>query len=139
MTYGAETWTLTDKVCRQLNGANSIMLARITGKSYREEANSRKTSYDLVAKVRQRRMRWLGFILREPEERLVHQAVAVQLEMGKRGDLRMDAPEHQTMADLIKHATADTGKAWRTLSPQAAKKGKEAGAPAPTPQPAHRR
>ena len=52
MTYGAETWHLTDKVCRQLNGANSIMLARITGKTFREEANSRKTSYNLVAKIR---------------------------------------------------------------------------------------
>ena len=114
MTYGAETWRLTDKVCRQLNGANSIMLARITGKSFREEANSRKTSYDLVSKIRQRRMRWLGFILRQPQERLIHQAVAVQLELEKKGDLRMDAPPHQTMEDLIAAATTEKGAHWET-------------------------
>ena len=89
------------------------MLARITGKSFREEANSRKTSYNLVAKVRQRRMRWLGFILREPQ---VHQAITVQLALGKNGDLRMDAPPHETMTDLVIAATAEKGAHWERLA-----------------------
>ena len=32
LTYGCETWTLSDKVMRKLNGVNSRMVARIAGR-----------------------------------------------------------------------------------------------------------
>ena len=37
LTYGSETWTLCEATARRINGANSIMLARITGNTFRQE------------------------------------------------------------------------------------------------------
>ena len=37
MVCGSETWTLTPEVQRLLNGDNSQMVAKITGKTIREE------------------------------------------------------------------------------------------------------
>ena len=33
MTYGCETWNIDEKTRKRINGANSIMLTRITGNS----------------------------------------------------------------------------------------------------------
>ena len=63
LMYGCESWVLTNKVLRQLNGANSSMLARITGQSVREEARRATTSFDLVRQIRVMRLKWLGYIL----------------------------------------------------------------------------
>ena len=51
LTYGSETWDLSDKTRSKLNNANSIMLARVTGHSFREEARPTTTSFDLVLSV----------------------------------------------------------------------------------------
>ena len=37
LTYGCETWRITPPVMRQINGANSRMLSRLTGKSIPQE------------------------------------------------------------------------------------------------------
>ena len=79
LTYGAETWDLTKAVIRKLNGANSIMLTRITGRSFREEARAESTTFDLVKSIRVRRFRWLGQILRCDPGRLIYQAVEAQM------------------------------------------------------------
>lgn len=75
LSYGSETWNLTEKVQRKLNGANSLMLARITGRSYRDEARPSTTSYNLVARIRATRFKWLGHILRQGNGRLIYQAL----------------------------------------------------------------
>ena len=93
-TYGCETWDLSVEVMRTINGANSVMLSHITGKSAREEARPQTTSMNLVRKMRFRRFRWLGHILRSPAHRLIHVALAVQLEMGFPGNLFLDAPTY---------------------------------------------
>ena len=72
-THGCESWTLSPPVLRSINGFNSRCLHHITHRSYREEAVS--PTYDLVLAVRKRRMRWLGHILRMPDNRLVKQTV----------------------------------------------------------------
>ena len=51
MTYGCEAWTLSEKVMRKLNGANSQMLSRITGQTVRQEARSCTTSHDIVKHI----------------------------------------------------------------------------------------
>ena len=120
MTYGAETWVLDDRVCRKLNGANSMMLARITGRSFREEANPRTSRHNLVAQIRARRMRWVGHILRDEERRatenkhssLIYQALWEQNQIGKRGNLLMDAP--QRSPNLIKITTNKA--AWKKMA-----------------------
>ena len=92
LIYGAETWILHEAVQRKIRGANSLMLARITGRSFRDEARTTTTSYDLLSRIRVTRLRWLGHILREGEDRLMCQAVKGQRVIGKFGDLLMDAP-----------------------------------------------
>ena len=47
LTYGSEAWFLTEQVRKALNGANSRMVAIITGKTPKEEAGKDKT-FDVV-------------------------------------------------------------------------------------------
>ena len=65
LTYGCESWSLSDKVLRQINGVNSSMLAlaRFTEQTQRQEARRATTSYDLVSHIRFMRLKWLGFIM----------------------------------------------------------------------------
>ena len=71
--HGSEAWTLTPPIHRAVNGFNSRCLHRITGRSYRLEAT--EPTFNLVKALKQRRMRWLGHILRMPEERLLRRTV----------------------------------------------------------------
>ena len=57
LTYGCESWNLTQDVMRKLNGCNSQMLARITGNEVWYEARSATSSCDLVKHIRVRRLR----------------------------------------------------------------------------------
>ena len=72
-THGSEAWTLTPPIMRSVNGFNSRCLHRISGRSYRDEATTPR--FNLPRAIRQRRMRWLGHILRMPDNRLVRRAV----------------------------------------------------------------
>ena len=113
LTYGCETWRLTPPVMRQINGANSKMLARFTGKSIPQEARPISCSYNLVRHIRQRRMKWLGDILRAGPERITYQAVEQQRRLGLPGNLLMDAPPHTTLEELATKAR-DRGL-WKGL------------------------
>ena len=89
------------------------MLARITGRSFREEARTTTTSYDLLGRIRATRLRWLGHILREGEGRLIYHAVKEQRAAGKFGDLLMDAPPHSSLYHL--QLIAKDKDEWRRL------------------------
>ena len=66
-----------------LKVTNPRCLSRFTGKSIHEEAGAaRSRTFDLVSAIRIRRLRWLGHILRMPENRLVKLAVKVQFDKG---------------------------------------------------------
>ena len=101
LMYGCESWMLTNKVLRQLNGANSSMLARITGQSIREEARRATTSFDLVRQIRVMRLKWLGYILQLDDTRLIFQAIEVQYNSCQAGSILMDVPRHKDLQDLI--------------------------------------
>ena len=103
LTYGCETWLLDKDCMRTLNGANSQMLARVTGKSAKSQANSTTAVYDLVKNIRKRRLRWLGDILRGDETRLLFEAMRVQFNEHKdgiQGTLFMDAPASDNIEEL---------------------------------------
>ena len=89
---------------RKINGANSKMLARFTGKTIPQEARPATTSFDLVKNIRQRRFKWLGQILRAGPIKLTYQAVEEQRRLGLPGNLLMDAPHHNSLRDLAEKA-----------------------------------
>ena len=109
MVYGSETWTLTPAVQRLLNGANSQMVAKITGNTIRAEASAATRTYDLVASIRATRLRWLGQILRMDEGRMVKNAVRLMHGQRKEGDLLMDTPATATWQELCDMAADEKG------------------------------
>ena len=62
-------WNLTKAVSRILNGFNSCCLHVISGEEYRDTAIS--PAYNLLLAVRQRRLRYLGHLLRLPRDSVV--------------------------------------------------------------------
>ena len=98
---------------RKLNGCNSRMLARITGRSVRDEARSATASYDVVKHIRTRRLRWLGEILRGDQNRLLFHAMRAQHRMKSAGSMLMDAPQVDNFDDLI--PLANDKVFWRSL------------------------
>jgi len=101
LTYGCESWNLTEDVMRKLNGCNSQMLSRVTGNDVRTEARPTTSSFDVVKHIRVRRLRWLGQILRGNQGRLLFKAMEAQHSMRNPGNLFMDAPPHTDLQDLV--------------------------------------
>ena len=60
-------------------------------------------------------IRWLGHILRSPKDRLIHEALQVQLELNSPGNLFLDAPNFSDMDDLRRQAMV--GKSTSEASP----------------------
>ena len=111
LTYGSEAWTLTEEVRRAINGANSRMVATITGKSPHDKAKEGTRSFDLVRAIRARRLAWLGHILRMPQTRMLAQAVEHMYNNRSEGDILTDAPETQSWGEL--RSWAQDRKKWR--------------------------
>ena len=72
-THLYEAWTLTAAVIRSINGFNRRCLPVITGQDYRHTATA--PLFDLLRAIRQRRLRYLGHILRMTENRVVRRAL----------------------------------------------------------------
>ena len=100
LIYGCESWMLTPSTMRKLNGANSLLLSRITGASPATEARPATTSFNLVQQIRIIRYKYLGFILRADQSRLIHRAAMAQHMWGVPGSLLMDAPTHSSFQHL---------------------------------------
>ena len=101
LTYGCESWFLTKDVLRVINGANSRLLSRFTGKTVQQEARPNTTSLDLTRRIRKQRLRWLGQILRDGPQRLIYKAVETQHEHNMEGGLLMDVPPVDNLHELI--------------------------------------
>ena len=114
MTYGCETWDLTTAAQRRLNNANSLMLARFTGQSIPQEARPATTSFNLVRHIRVRRLKWVGQILRKGPGTYQFSALKAQRQMNKKGNMLMDAPQHDDVEDLIPLAMNKT--TWMALT-----------------------
>ena len=113
LTHASEAWTLTGPVMRSINGFNSRCLHVITGEDYRVTATT--SAYNLLLAIRQRRLRYLGHILRMPTCRIVRRALMALCEGGTRypeGSLFMDCPD-MDLTQLV--ALAMRRKAWNTL------------------------
>ena len=114
LTHASEALVLTEPVRRSVYGFNSRCLHVITGHDYRVTATA--PEYELHLAIRQRRLRYLGHILRMPESRVVRCAL-VALAMGgtvyPRGSLFMDC-QAMTMDQLV--ALAQRCGAWNALA-----------------------
>ena len=101
LTYGCESWALTEKVMRKINGANSRMLARVTGNDVRQEARACTTSYDVIKHIRVMRLKLLQQILCGDQSRMVFKAVEMQSNLNMEGSILMDAPNHVNLQELV--------------------------------------
>ena len=102
LTYGCETWNLDKDTIRTINGANSRMLARFTGKSIPQEARPATTSFNLIRRIKQRRLRWVGHIIRTDSSRITYQELLQQHRMNKEDNLLTDAPPFISFDDLAR-------------------------------------
>ena len=89
----------------------------ITGRSYRDETV--EPSFDLIARLRSRRLRWAGHILRLEETSLIRRVMLAtvqrDLDTGARheGGLLADAPIFDSVDQLLELAGDRDG--WRKL------------------------
>ena len=120
MVCGCESWFLTEKVLRIINGANSRLLSRFTGKNIQAEVRPASTSLNLNKRIRLQRFRWLGTILRNSwdgatgRRRLIYQAVESQHLHQMKGGILMDAPPCNNVSELI--PLANDWEGWRALA-----------------------
>ena len=80
LTHCCTAWALTRTVRRMINGFNSRCIHVITGMDYRDTATT--PVYDLVLAVRKRRMRYLGHVLRLPQDRIVRRSLIALVKGG---------------------------------------------------------
>ena len=115
LTYGSEIWRMDEKTRAKLRGWGARCLSSITGRSIRDETVA--PSFNLVARLRSRRLRWAGHILRLGESSLIRRVLlavaAKELESGSReaGGLLEDAPGFDSVEELIK--VAKDRRRWR--------------------------
>jgi len=102
LVYGYEGWILDAAHLRSINGFNSRCLVRITGREYREEAKD--PTFDLCLYLRSQRLRFLGHVLRYDEDSMVRQVIVSRGTAHRKGDLFMDTPAHESIADLTEIA-----------------------------------
>ena len=111
LTYGSESWTLDERTCKMINGANAYMISHITGRTRHEEASHSTSSFNILLWIRSRRLKWLGHILRMEDSRLVKQEVKQIHEYRRQGDLLMDTEVELSWEALLMQAS-DRDK-WR--------------------------
>jgi hypothetical protein len=110
-THACEAWDMSQGVVKMINGFNSRCLHRVTDKSYRSTATA--PDYNLVLAIRQRRLRYVGHILRMDSERLVKRCLTAYVRGGvspPAGSLLMDC-ENTSVQELIVAAEDRVG--WR--------------------------
>ena len=110
LTWGLPAWRLGEKEERKLMHWNARMLTRLLQTNQDNYADELRKQYrdpifDLVRKLRARRMRWLGHTLRLPESNLLRQ-VLMRGETPPPGTVLADraVPAHDSMAELAKLA-----------------------------------
>jgi hypothetical protein len=117
LTYGSEVWRFDSKTQATLRGWNARCLSSMTGRSFRDETVD--PTFDIVSRLRSRRLRWAGHILRLEEISLLRRVVLAEVQRdiarGSResGGLLMDALPFGSVEELV--AQAANRKAWRKV------------------------
>ena len=111
LTYGSEAWTLDARTCAKINDTNSRMMARLTGRTVHEEASSTTRTFDVLSRIRDRRLQWVGHILRMSPTRMVRKALQHTCANRAAGDLLMDVPTKYSWRELTQLAALETSGA----------------------------
>ena len=86
MLYGAESWTLTNEICRRLDGTCARMLRAVLGFTWRDRITNNDL-YGILSKITAvlsvRRLRFIGHMWRRKEE-LVCQVLMWEPKQGTR-------------------------------------------------------
>ena len=117
LTYGNEVWRLDDKTCRKLRGWCSRCLVSFVknttpnGKEHPDDPDcfdrgyseeNRNPTFDLVGFLRAGRLRWVGHVIRLPEDRLLRKVMLRHVEGGRKpGSIMMDVPVGLSEEQLI--------------------------------------
>ena len=118
LVYGSEAWQLDSKLEASLRGWCAKCMTHITGREVRDECVS--PSYPLIAKIRQKRLMWLGHVLRSGRENLVRQAVVricrgcIDGSRQADGTVLMDAPKFCSVEGLVE--AAEDRATWNSLT-----------------------
>jgi ribonuclease HI len=106
LTWGLPAWRLGDVERRKLRGWNARLLTRLLGTEHENfgevvRQQTREPLFDLVAKLRARRLRWLGHTLRLGEENLLRR-VLTRGATPKVGSVLADEalPPHSSVEEL---------------------------------------
>ena len=84
LLYGAEAWTIYRRHIKKLESYHIRCLQRILGLSWRDriphtEILKRANSVSIECSLAQRQLRWLGHVVRMPDERLPRQVLYCEL------------------------------------------------------------
>ena len=119
LVYGCEVWMMTEDVQATLKGWCARCMSKITGCSIRDECVH--PTYPLVDKVRVRRLKYLGHVLRSHEEFLPRRVILAKLTELRcsggsmpTGSLMMDAPAYDGLDELIE--LAHDRSQWRVAA-----------------------
>ena len=112
LVYGHEAYVLDEKTKKALRNFNARCLHRITGREYSAESSEATTTFDIIGKLRARRLQWLGHMLRASKDRLIHVAVAQMIDHRQDGDLLSDAPAHDGSIEKLIELAEDRDE-WR--------------------------
>jgi hypothetical protein len=135
LAYGNEVWLLTEKIKSKIKGWNARCLSVMTDREIRDETV--QPSFDMLSRLRSRRLKWAGHILRMEEaslnRRVLLAQVQAELEAGSSevGGLLMDAPAYESVEQLVELAEDKTAWAVEVLAllpasdPSRRKKGKK--------------
>jgi hypothetical protein len=103
LTYGNEIWRMDAKTQASLRGWNARCLAAMTGRSFRDETVD--PTFDLLSRLRSRRLRWAGHILRQEESSLMRRVLLASVELGlegpEAGGILIDAPGFASEEQLL--------------------------------------
>ena len=111
MTWAHEAWKLSTAVAKKIRSWNARKLPKISGRT--AEAEYKKPTFDLLTMLRGRRLHWLGLVLRKSWDEPDKQTMASQRKPYPPGHVLEDAPEHETMQDLIDLAHQEEGETWK--------------------------
>ena len=116
LMYSSECWVLDESLEKKLGAWNARRLAVLTGRSIRDEY--KYPTWDLVGRIRSRRLKWLGKVLRnEDSSSIVRSFILAEADiycLGKGGSsIFQDVTPFGSSKELV--MMAEDSKGWKEL------------------------